>query len=192
MIKELIKKNRSYRRFDESFEIKDDTLLEFVDNARFCPSARNQQAIMYKIITNKKERELIFPNLRWAGYLKEWFGPVDGEKPTAYIILGINKKHSDNFINDWTYTDLGIVAQTLLLQAVEQDIGGCVIAAINKKEIQNNFDIPKHIEINLVLALGKPNETVVITEKSDSEGIKYWRKNNKHYVPKRALKDILI
>jgi nitroreductase len=192
MLKDLIKTNRSYRRFDESFEVKYETLLEFVDNARYTPSARNQQALMFKIITDKESRNQIFPFLKWAGYLKDWSGPTDGEKPSSYIIIGINKKRSNNYINDWTYVDLGIVAQTILLQAVEKKLGGCMIAAINRKEIQKLLNIPDYIEIMLVIAIGKPDEEVIIEEKCDLEDIKYWRENDKHFVPKRCLKDILL
>ncbi|MBN2891550.1 MAG: nitroreductase family protein [Bacteroidales bacterium] len=192
MLKDIIKNNRSYRRFDENVEIENSLLVSFIDDARFTPSARNQQALVFKVISEKEDREKLFPLLKWAGYLKDWDGPVDGEKPTGYIVIGIKKEHSSNYINDWTYTDLGISAQTILLLAAEAGFGGCMIAAINRNKIVETFGIPENIEIMMVLAIGKPNEKVVVEEKSNLEDIKYYRKEDVHYVPKRTLKDILL
>lgn len=188
----IIKQNRSYRRFDESYEISEELLIDFINNVRFVPSARNQQALVYKIITSKDSCEKIFPHLKWAGYLKDWNGPQIGERPTSYIIIGINKKWGNNYINDWTYTDLGISAQTIMLQASEAGLGGCMIAAINRKKIVEIFDISADIEIVMVLAIGKSSEKVEIEEKDNLEDIKYRRENNIHIVPKRTLKDILF
>ncbi len=192
MLNEIIKKNRSFRRFKEREKIDFNLLKSFIENARYCPTARNQQVLMFKPENDPKVNEKIFPQLKWAGYLKDWDRPVKGERPSAYIIIGINKNRLIKKDDEWANSDLGIAAQTIMLQAAEKNLGGCIIAAFNNAKIKKILQIPDFIEPKLILALGKPAETVKIVESNNEDDIKYYRKNNIHFVPKRKLKDIIF
>ena len=44
----------------------------------------------------------------------------------------------------------------------------------------------------LVLALGKPDEEVVLTDLPEGGDSSYYRKDGVHYVPKRALEEVVI
>ncbi len=191
MLQEIIKQNRSYRKFDENYEIKKNVLLKFIDAARFAPSARNQQILMFKPIVDKELREKIFPHLKWAAYLKDWNGPEKGQRPTAYIIIGFNKNHV-KFEDNWRYTDLGLAIQTILLLAVEKGLGGCNIAAFNKKEIKELIDAPDFIDLQIVLVLGKSAQNIKIVPIDNNNNIEYFEKENIHFVPKRTLDAILF
>ena len=188
MIKELIKSNRSYRRFDESNKISNEDLAELVDLARLSPSAANKQPLKYFLSYEKSINEKVFPTLGWAGYLHDWQGPVAGERPSAYIlILG------DTTISTKIDCDHGIAAQSILLGAREKGLGGCIFASINKKELQTVLNLKAHLEILLVIALGRPIEQVVLEDLPESGSIKYYRDENQvHHVPKRSLSDIII
>lgn len=188
MIKDLIKRNRTYRRFYQEAEIDRSVLEELIDLARLSASGANLQPLKY-IISNKSEKnELIFQQLKWAGYLTDWNGPEEGEKPAAYIIMLEDKNISTNII-----CDHGIASQSILLGAVEKGLGGCILAAVDRKNLKDKLGIPENYEILLVIALGKPKEVVVLEELKDNENIKYWRDENKvHHVPKRKLKDIIL
>ena len=186
MIEELVLKNRSYRRFKESERITDGLLMDLVELARLCPSSRNQQALKFKLITKPQECKVLFPSLAWAGYLKEWNGPVTGERPAAYIIIMGDKNLGNSFS-----VDLGICSQTILLGAVEKGLGGCMIGSIKKTDLRDDFNIPEYLEILLVIALGKPDEHIVIEEIKDGD-IRYWRDQSEvHHVPKRSLSGLL-
>jgi len=87
MMYSLVKKNRSYRRFYEEESLDYTTLEKFVDMARLTASGANKQALRYYISSTKECNEIIFPQLHWAGYFKEWNGPAVGERPGGYIIL---------------------------------------------------------------------------------------------------------
>jgi nitroreductase len=187
MLKELILKNRSYRRFYGDFTIDEKTLLELIDLARLSPSAANLQPLKYYISCDAQKNEQIFSCLSWAGYLTDWPGPDKDERPSAYIII-----LADRIISKSVDCDHGIALQSILLGAAEKGLGGCTIASIDKEKMRDLLDISENFDILLTLALGKPKETVKIEAMENGE-IKYWRDDQQiHHVPKRSLKDIII
>jgi len=188
MLEELVLKNRSYRRFYQDVPIKMETLGELVNLGRLSASAMNIQPLKYVLSCEPKKNAIIFPNLGWAAFLKDWKGPEDGERPSAYIIVLLDTEISRN-----VGCDHGIAAQSILLGATEKGLGGCMIATVNRKELSTVLNIQPRYEIVLVIALGKPKETVVIDEVGAEGNTKYWRDSHGvHHVPKRALADIII
>lgn len=188
MLKDLILRNRSYRRFHEDQPVARETLVELVDLARFSPSARNAQPLKYYLSCTPETNALIFPTLAWAGYLKDWDGPSEGERPTAYIIMLGDKNLAQNF-----GIDPGICSQSILLGAVEKGLGGCIIASIKRETLMKALEIPEQFEILYVLALGVPSETVVIEKMGADGDVKYWHDEKQyHHVPKRTLEELLI
>jgi len=186
-LKDLIRRNRSYRRFYEDESIPQYIIEGLVDLARLSPSARNAQTLKYFISCDPDTNEKIFPHLSWAGYLKNWKGPTKGERPSAYIIVLNDTNISDNF-----FCDDGIAVQSILLGAVEQNLGGCIIGSVDRLKLSNALNIPKHLKIVEVIALGKPREQVVI-EDIENDDIKYWRDEDQvHHVPKRPLDEIIV
>lgn len=187
-IHELVAKNRSYRRFFQEVPVERKTLESLVDLARLSASAMNLQPLKYILSSDQQRNMLIFPCLGWAAYLKEWPGPVEGERPSAYIIMLGDIQVSRSYNSDY-----GIAAQSILLGAIEQGLGGCMIATINKKELSAALHIDERFEVLLVLALGKPREKVIVEPLGKNGDVKYWRDSEQvHHVPKRALKDIII
>ena len=185
-LKSLVEKNRSYRRFDASVKLDVETLTELVNLARLSASARNQQSLKYIISANAEQNAAIFECLGWAGYLKEWKGPEEHERPTGYIII-----MNDASISNQHFCDEGIAAQSILLGAVEKGLGGCIIATINRPKLRPLLLLPDELDILLVIALGSPVEQVVIEEMQDGE-FKYWRDTNHvHHVPKRSLGEVI-
>ncbi|GAB6146159.1 nitroreductase family protein [Desulfocicer niacini] len=187
-IRELVMGNRSYRRFDESVKIKTDTLKELVDLARNVASAGNLQPLKYIVSTDEEKNREIFSCLAWAAYLPKWKGPEPGQRPTGYVVIMGDTTITDNF-----RCDHGIAAQTLLLGAREQGLGGCIFAAINHKKLRSYLCLPSHQEVLLVIALGKPLEQVTLEPVGEDGSIRYWRdEDGVHHVPKRSLEEVLI
>ncbi|MHC4645973.1 MAG: nitroreductase family protein [Planctomycetota bacterium] len=188
MIKDLVTKSRSYRRFVQEFPIERRTLTELIDLARLSPSGANLQPLKYMLSRDGEKNAEIFRHLAWAGYLKDWPGPAEGERPSAYVII-----LSDTEIRKSTGCDHGIAAQSILLGAAEKGLGGCIIASIQQEQLREALDIASRYEILLVLALGKPAEKVVIEELGPDGDIKYWRDpQGIHHVPKRPLDEIIL
>lgn len=188
MIADLIRKCRTYRRFYQDIAISREELLEMIDNARLSASARNAQSLKYYISADPGLNACIFPCLAWAGYLKDWPGPVEGERPSAYIIVLNDTEISNNY-----FCDHGIAAQSMLLTAVEKGYGGCIIASVSREKLRQELALPQRYEIIQVLALGKPKEIVKLEQLGPDGDIKYWRDENQvHHVPKRNLDDIVL
>ncbi len=188
MIKDLVARNRSYRRFYEDVPISLETLRELVDLARLSASAANMQPLKYVLSCDRKKNAMIFEHLAWAGYLKEWPGPSEGERPPAYIVMLGDREIAKNVVYDH-----GIAAQSILLGAVEKGLGGCMIASVQREKLSAALGIPARYDILLVLALGKPRETVVIEKMGPDGDVKYWRDGEgRHHVPKRSLEEIII
>lgn len=187
-VRELILKNRSYRRFDESHVILEEELISLIDLARHSASARNAQPLKYILSCTPERNNLIFPALAWAAYLKNWNGPEKGERPSAYIIM-----LGDTSITNQYFCDHGIAAQSILLGAVEKGYGGCIIGSVNKELLRKNLSIPGQYEILQVIALGKPAERVVIDPMPPDGDYKYWRdEHGVHHVPKRSLDELIL
>ncbi len=188
MFKDLVLKNRSYRRFVQDHAIEEGTLRELVEMARLTPSTANLQHLKYILSSDPEKNGLIFPTLAWAGYLADWPGPEEGEKPSGYIII-----LRDTDISSVESCDHGITAQTILLGATEIGLGGCMIGNVASKKLRLNLNIPEHLEILLVLAIGKPVEEVQLDAIGDDGDIKYWRdESGVHHVPKRGLDEIIV
>ena len=185
---ELVKANRSCRRFDNSHKLNPATLKDLVDLARQTPSAANMQPLKYMICTDDVKNEAIFSCLGWAAYLTDWPGPVKEERPTGYIVILGDTRVAKRF-----WCDHGITAQTMLLGARTKGLAGCIFGAINMKMLKDVLDIEDHFEIKLVLAIGKPVETARMGEIEPDGDIRYYRDAEQiHHVPKRKLSDIII
>ncbi|MGB9624452.1 MAG: nitroreductase family protein, partial [Phycisphaerae bacterium] len=157
MLKDLILKNRSYRRFHQNHRIGMETLRELVELARLSPSAGNLQPLKYFLSADPETNDRIFPHLAWAGYLTDWPGPAEGERPSAYIVI-----LGDTLISPTVNCDHGIAAQSILLGATERGLGGCMIGSVKRDELRQVLSIPARYVILLVVALGRPRETVVL------------------------------
>jgi nitroreductase len=187
-LRDLVRKNRSYRRFRQERAIDRAALEEFVDLARLSPSSGNQQPLKYFLSYDDETNARIFPHLAWAGYLKDWPGPAEGERPSAYIII-----LGDTAIRKTFGCDHGIAAQSILLGAAEAGLGGCIIASIQRDRLAAALGIPEQYEILIAIALGVPKETVEIVPLPEDGSIEYWRDSaGVHHVPKRELQDIIV
>lgn len=188
MLKDLIFQNRSYRRYYQNREIPMDTLRELVDLARLSPTGKNQQGLKYILSNQSILNRRINDCLTWAGYIKGWKSPPEGEKPSAFIVMV-----RDIAVGSIWTQDLGFAGMSMLLGAVEKGLGGCFLMAIDKKQLREILQLDDNFEIEAVVAIGYPREKVVLEEMSETGDVRYWRDENQvHHVPKRSLEDIIL
>lgn len=186
MIQELITKNRSYRRFNQGRDVSYEELVAMVNSARLSPSAANRQRARFILVNSKDECDKIFPLLSFAGYLKDWCGPTENERPKAYILI-LTENEPDTNLS----IDIGIYAQSILLTATEMGLGGCMFRSFKRDAVSALFPSDSY-HTELVIALGEPSEEVYITDVLDGD-IKYYRdENDAHVVPKRTLDELIL
>jgi nitroreductase len=188
-LKELIINNRSYRRFRQDQMISIETLKELVDLARLSATSSNKQPLKFLLSCDPEKNAKIFSLITsWKGQIREWPGPTEGERPTAYIII-----LGDTKIRPVFGVDAGIAAQSILLGAAEKGIGGCMMGSIKKEETRTALSIPSNYEIALAIALGQPGEKVVVETMKPGQDTSYWLdEDDSHHVPKRPLEDLIL
>lgn len=187
MIKDLILKNRSYRRYYGDVPVSMETLEELVDLGRISSTGANKQPLKYMLCVDPATNAKIYELITWAGALKDWHGPEEGERPAAYIIMlgdtAIGKAGIDH----------GIAATNILLGAVEKGLGGCMIATVKHAPLREHLGIDERFDILLVLAIGKPKEIVQLDTIEEGGDTTYFRDDQQvHHVPKRKLADIIV
>lgn len=187
-VRELVMMNRSYRRFHQTITVSRETLKDLIELARLSATGANLQPLKFLLSAEPDKNETIFPHLAWAAYLKDWPGPEEGERPAAYIVILGDLRLKQAF-----GCDHGIAAQSILLGATEKGLGGCILSNIRKPELKQALSLHDHFEILLVIALGKPRETIVIEPVGPDGDIKYWRDaKGVHHVPKRSLDELIV
>ena len=188
VIRDLVIKNRTYRRFRQDVAVERETLRELVDLARLSASAANTQPLKYVLSCGPQKNAIVFGHLGWAGYLRDWPGPSEGERPSAYIII-----LADTQISEFADCDHGIAALSILLGAAEKGLGGCMIGTVRRRQLSEALGIPPRYKILLVLALGKPAESVTLETVGPDGSIEYWRDaDGVHHVPKRPLDELIL
>jgi len=182
-ITDAITQRRTIRKYKQH-KIPKDILNNLVNAGRLAPSAMNRQPLEYVIINESHYVEDIFHHLKWAGYIAPLGTPKEGEKPTAYLLILINKELKTAY----TYHDIGAAAQNIMLQAEEYDIGCCWIGSLNREKVREILKIPDQYELDTIIALGYKDE---ISEYYDSdEQVRYEKIDGKYRVPKRKLETI--
>ncbi len=191
MIKDLVRKNRSYRGYDESRRVTEAELRELADCARLTASSVNMQPLKYYLAWEKEEVDRIQELTAWARALPDMTLPHEGMRPTAFIVICQDTDIQESLAR--FQKDVGIAAQTMLLAAVEMGLGGCMIGNFRADSVKKELGLAENLAPLLIVAVGKPAEKVVLTEVQEGEPVAYYRdENDVHYVPKRRLEDVII
>ena len=189
-LEQLVRKNRSYRGYDESVSVTSEQLYQLLSCVRLTPSSTNLQPLKFLVTNTPEENAKIFPYTKWAGKLSHLHLPYEGHRPTAYVVIFIDRTIAQNptpFLKD-----VGIAAQTLLLGAVEQGLGGIMIGSFDHDAILKEFSLPDTLQPELVVALGKPDETIVLEDAEGGEVSYYRDAQDVHHVPKRLLEELIL
>jgi nitroreductase len=163
-------------------------IKEIMECVRLSGASRNLQGIKYITVINEDNLKKLFPLTHWAGLLS--WNPSESESPSAYILMCSDKNLP--LPAKSLYCDIGIAAQNIMLKSSEMGYGGCMIGNFNKNKVKEAMNVTDDYQVELIIALGVSAEEIRIVDVKDGN-INYYRdENNVHYVPKRALSELII
>ena len=180
----LLIKNRSTRGYDASYIVRADQLRRIVGVNNKLASARNRQPLRFRLVT-ADEAQKVLPFISRGTGLKELRLPLAGTEPNAFIVVcsTIEPRNS-------TFVDLGISAQSMLLQAVEMGLNGLCMMDFDAAGLVDSLQLP--YDPLLVVAIGKSAEKIQLVDINEDDDHSYYRENGVHYVPKIVVEDLII
>ncbi len=191
MLKDLLKADRSYRGFDESVRLTEEQLTDMIDCVRYAPFSQNYQSFKYYLAWTKEDCAKLQPCTHWARDLPDLTLPHPGHCPTGFIVMCYDTRIGPGLQR--FMKDIGICAHTILLRAVEMGLGGCMINNFRPDEVAAALELDPVYQPCFVIALGKPDETVVMPDLEEGGDYHYYRdENDVHYVPKRKTEDLIL
>lgn len=180
----LLLKNRSHRGYDANFIVREDQLRRIIAVSAKIPSARNQQVLRFRPVLSG-EAQKVLAHIRLGGALPHLHLPLPGTEPNAFIIV-CSTAAEDRYVD----IDLGISAQSMLLQAAEIGLNGICIGAFDKERIRQEFGL--EWEPLLILAIGRGIEKIELVPIGADGDRAYYREGGTHYVPKVRPEDLTI
>ena len=183
-LESLLKRNRSYRGYDASRVVTEADLLHLLEVVPWVGSGMNAQPLRFKLVFGADAAK-VHPLVKLGAALPEEHLPHPGEEPSAYIVVC-----SDVPENKVVDMDLGIAAQSILLRAVEEGLGGIFILNFQASALQEALELP--LTPLAVLGIGKPAERVFLVPVASGDSLAYYRRKGAHFVPKLQLQDLLL
>lgn len=182
-LESLLKRNRSYRGYDASHPVTEADLLRLLEVVPWVGSGMNAQPLRFRLVSGAAAT-LVHPLVTLGGALPEEHLPHPGEEPAAYIVVcsAVSGRVVD--------IDLGIAAQSILLRAVENGLGGIFILNFRAAQLQEALALP--LTPIAVIGIGKPLERVFLIPASKGDSLSYYRKDGAHFVPKLGVKDLVL
>ena len=180
----LLLKNRSHRGYDANFIVREDQLRRIIAVNAKIPSARNQQVLRFRPVLSG-EAQKVLAHIRLGGALPHLHLPLPGTEPNAFIIV-CSTAAEDRYVD----IDLGISAQSMLLQAAEIGLNGICIGAFDKERIRQEFGL--EWKPLLILAIGRGIEKIELVPIGADGDRAYYREGGTHYVPKVRPEDLTI
>lgn len=183
---EAIKQRRTVRKFKQD-SLKKDDIMQIIDSARLAPTAANIQPLKFSVIVSEEKRLEMFPHIKYAGYLPDW-NPEFSQCPPVFIAVLNDTRLKPT---EKSECDSGAAIMSMCLAAEELGLGSCWLGAIDRVRIKEILSLPEYLDITYLLGIGYPDQDGTAVDMTDS--IKYYHdEEEKLYVPKRTIEDILV
>ncbi len=165
---ELIAKRYSVRAY-KSDPVEDEKLQKVLEAARLAPTASNRQAFQIIVIHTKGRKEEL-----QRIYRPDWFvQPPLILCACAITAQGWVRSSDQRRLLD---LDIGIVMDHLILEATNQGLGTCWVAAFNPDAARQILELPNEIEPMIFTPLGYPADAPGMKKRKPlSELVRYER-----------------
>lgn len=145
-VMEAIEKRKSIRAYQDK-AIEQDQLDKILEAGRLAPSATNQQAWKFVLVTDPELRQQMVPACRNQAFV--------GQAPLVMVVCS-------NEIKDMPCgqpartIDCAIALSYMQLQAAELGIGSCWLGAFSADQVREVLHIPEEYQIVAVSPFGYP------------------------------------
>ena len=164
---ELLKSRRSIRKY-KSTPIEDEKIKKCLEAARWAPSASNKQPWEFIIVKDEKVRKKFAEIHPYAKFV--------AESPVVFVPLTNPEIHAK-----YHMSDTGSSIMHFMIEAHSLGLGTCwagVIGASFEPELKKLLNIPDHLNIMAIVALGYPDQTRESSRKPMDELV-HWEKYSK-------------
>jgi len=161
----IIFRRRSIRKFLDK-PIAKEQIERILKAGMQAPSAHNNQRWEFIVITEQNKKDRISKMSPYASMV--------AKAPVSIIVLG---KNDDKKLSDWFEQDLSACTENILLQIVEEGLGGCWMGFYPNQErideLSSFFNLPENIIPFCVISLGYSEDENVFIDRSDMSKIHY-------------------
>ncbi len=159
---ELLKNRRSIRKYKNK-PVEEEKLHKCLEAARWAPSASNKQPWEFMIVTKEETRLKLAEYHQYARFLKE--------SPVVFIPLANPTIHEKYYL-----TDTALATIQFMIEAYSLELGTCWAGMLKtpwEPQIRELLDIPDHLVILALVAVGYPDHQRESSRKSLESLIHY-------------------
>jgi len=124
---EAIQARKSIRAYQDT-PVPREKLERILDAGRLAPSARNTEPWHFITVTETEKRKRLAAGL---------YAKFVAQAPLAIVVLGDKKASSD-----WYVVDASLALENMVLAAVNEGLGTCVVGSFKEAEVKELLKIP--------------------------------------------------
>lgn len=159
-------KRRSIRKY-KAKDIPWNDVANIVQATRFTPCAGNLFNLRFIVVQDEAQRRLIAE----ASMQQHWMM----QAPVHIVVVSEPRKMERHYglkgKNIYTKQQAGAAAQTMLLVATSLGIGSCWVDAFDQDRLRTICSIPPHIDVQMIITLGYPDEEPEMPPKRSVEDV---------------------
>lgn len=180
---DIIKKRRTIRSFKDK-NVSDDDLIKILEAGNCAPCAGKLSNWRFIIVRYEKDIE----RLAKACFNQEWISDA-----SVLIVVCSDSVRIRSIYGErgemYAIQNTAAATENMLLEATELGIGSAWIGAFDSDEIVKILEVPDHIDIHTVVALGYSNESPRVAKVNLSDLVYFdkWGKSEMGRSKKRPI-----
>lgn len=164
---DAIKGRRSVRKYTDR-KIPKEKLGQIMEAAVWSPSGSNVQAWEFIVVENDDAIKKI-----------KTFSPGIFGNPAAMIIVCRDLKRAYEVCGELgrdilSLMDVSMASQNIMLAAYDLGIGSCAVRSFGISAVKRLYDLPEHINPELLITLGYPEETPKPPKRRGVSEVVHW------------------
>jgi nitroreductase len=147
---EAVQERKSIRAYKDT-SVPREKLERILEAGRLAPSARNIEPWHFIAVTNSEKRKALSKGL---------YAKFVSQAPMVIVVLGDRKASSD-----WYAVDASLALENMVLAAVNEGLGTCIVGSFNEKDVKETLKIPENFEVISMLTVGYAKEKLDLSSK---------------------------